>query len=81
MGLHKVCGRGTTFRMKRAHLRHNENGGIEAFLPIRKGEEVVYNFSDDTCTIAGKPIQIQRKLKNITEFESFAYRYIAEHDV
>lgn len=81
MGFHKVSGRGTTFRMKKAHLRQNKNGEIEAFLPIDKEKEVVYNFSDDTCMVAGSPVQVQKKLKNISEFESFAYRYIAEHDV
>ena len=70
-------------RQIRAHLRQNDKREIVAYLPLRRGKdapEITHNFATGRTYVVGREVQA-RKFKNISDFEGWAYRYIAEHDI
>lgn len=82
MGIHRYE-RGTTFRMKRAHLERKENGDIIAEYTPDKHKRFEYIFigeSKDTLTLNGQIINKHPKFKHIFAFEGWCMRYSAEHD-
>ena len=86
MGRH-LYGRGTTQRQPRPHLERKENGDIYGVLKLsfkKDAQRFEYCFlgeNENTLTFEGNVIDKHPRFKNISKFEGWCLRYLAEHDI